>query len=30
MVWVFQDGNLGALGTTSTATLEANMPVLLF
>jgi RND superfamily putative drug exporter len=30
MVWVFQDGNLGALGTTSTGTLVANMPVLLF
>jgi RND superfamily putative drug exporter len=30
MVWIFQDGNLGALGTTSTGTLVANMPVLLF
>ncbi|WP_445168874.1 MMPL family transporter [Mycolicibacterium sp. Dal123E01] len=30
MVWIFQDGHLGALGTTSTGTLVANMPVLLF
>ena len=30
LVWVFQDGNLGALGTTPTGTLVANMPVLLF
>ena len=30
MVWVFQDGHLGALGTTSTGTLVANIPVLLF
>lgn len=30
MVWIFQDGNFGALGTTSTGTLVANMPVLLF
>ncbi|HEV7680168.1 MAG TPA: MMPL family transporter, partial [Candidatus Dormibacteraeota bacterium] len=30
LVWVFQDGHLGALGTTSTGTLVANMPVLLF
>lgn len=30
MVWVFQDGHLGALGTTPTGTLVANMPVLLF
>ena len=30
MVWIFQDGNLGALGTTSTGTLVANIPVLLF
>jgi RND superfamily putative drug exporter len=29
-VWIFQDGNLGALGTTATGTLVANMPVLLF
>ena len=28
MVWIFQDGNLGAFGTTSTGTLVANMPVL--
>jgi hypothetical protein len=27
---IFQDGHLGALGTTATATLVANMPVLLF
>ncbi|KRD05612.1 hypothetical protein ASE48_15610 [Mycobacterium sp. Root265] len=30
MVWIFQDGHLGALGTTSTGTLVANIPVLLF
>ncbi|MBV8294512.1 MAG: MMPL family transporter, partial [Mycobacterium sp.] len=30
MVWTFQDGHLGGLGTTSTGTLVANMPVLLF
>ena len=30
MVWIFQDGNLGGLGTTPTGTLVANMPVLLF
>jgi RND superfamily putative drug exporter len=30
MVWIFQDHHLGGLGTTSTATLVANMPVLLF
>lgn len=30
LVWVFQDGHLGALGTTPTGTLVANMPVLLF
>ncbi|WP_179965401.1 MMPL family transporter [Mycolicibacterium psychrotolerans] len=30
LVWIFQDGNLGALGTTPTGTLVANMPVLLF
>lgn len=29
-VWIFQDGHLGALGTTATGTLVANMPVLLF
>jgi RND superfamily putative drug exporter len=30
LVWIFQDGHLGALGTTSTGTLPANTPVLLF
>jgi len=30
LVWIFQDGNLGAFGTTPTGTLVANMPVLLF
>jgi uncharacterized membrane protein YdfJ with MMPL/SSD domain len=30
MVWIFQDGHLGGLGTTPTGTLVANMPVLLF
>jgi uncharacterized membrane protein YdfJ with MMPL/SSD domain len=30
LVWIFQDGHLGALGTTSTGTLAANTPVLLF
>ena len=30
MVWIFQDGHLGAFGTTPTGTLVANMPVLLF
>ena len=30
IVWIFQDGNLGGLGTTPTGTLVANMPVLLF
>ena len=30
LVWIFQDGHLSALGTTSTGTLVANMPVLLF
>ena len=30
MVWVFQDGHLGALGTTPSGTLVANVPVLLF
>ena len=29
-VWIFQEGHLGALGTTPTGTLVANMPVLLF
>jgi RND superfamily putative drug exporter len=30
LVWIFQDGHLGALGTTPTGTLVAVMPVLLF
>jgi RND superfamily putative drug exporter len=30
LVWIFQDGHLGAFGTTPTGTLTANMPVLLF
>ncbi|WP_297795649.1 MMPL family transporter [Mycobacterium sp.] len=30
LVWIFQDGHLGALGTTPSGTLVANMPVLLF
>ncbi|HEY7052516.1 MAG TPA: MMPL family transporter [Mycobacterium sp.] len=30
LVWIFQDGHLGAFGTTTTGTLAANMPVLLF
>ncbi|CAN5746039.1 MMPL family transporter [soil metagenome] len=30
LVWIFQDGHLGSLGTTSTGTLVANLPVLLF
>ncbi|WP_163801637.1 MMPL family transporter [Mycolicibacterium sediminis] len=30
MVWIFQDGHLAGLGTTSTGTLVANIPVLLF
>jgi putative drug exporter of the RND superfamily len=30
LVWIFQDGHLGALGTTSTGNLVANTPVLLF
>jgi RND superfamily putative drug exporter len=30
IVWVFQNGHLGGLGTTATGTLVANMPVLLF
>ncbi|HZA11515.1 MMPL family transporter [Mycobacterium sp.] len=30
LVWIFQDGHLGAIGTTATGTLAANMPVLLF
>ena len=30
LVWIFQDGHLGGLGTVATGTLVANMPVLLF
>jgi len=30
LVWIFQDGHLGGFGTTSTGTLEATLPVLLF
>ena len=30
IVWIFQDGHLGAFGATATGTLVANMPVLLF
>lgn len=30
LVWIFQEGHFGALGTTPTGTLVANMPVLLF
>jgi RND superfamily putative drug exporter len=30
LVWIFQDGHLGGLGTTTTGTLPANTPVLLF
>jgi putative drug exporter of the RND superfamily len=30
MVWIFQDGNLGGLGTTPSGVLVANIPVLLF
>ena len=30
MVWIFQEGNLGALGTTPSGILVANIPVLLF
>jgi uncharacterized membrane protein YdfJ with MMPL/SSD domain len=30
LVWIFQDGHFGGFGTTSTGTLVANMPVLLF
>jgi putative drug exporter of the RND superfamily len=30
MVWIFQDGHLGAFGTTPNGTLNANIPVLLF
>lgn len=30
LVWIFQEGHLGALGTTPTGTLVINIPVLLF
>lgn len=30
LVWVFQEGHLGALGTTPSGTLVANVPVLVF
>ena len=30
LVWIFQDGNLGALDTTSSGTLAISIPVLLF
>ena len=30
LAWIFQDGHLGALGTTPTGTLPVNIPVLLF
>jgi putative drug exporter of the RND superfamily len=30
LVWIFQDGHLGAFGTTATGTLVAHTPVLLF
>ena len=30
LVWVFQDGHLGGLGTTATGTLVADVPVLMF
>ena len=30
LVWIFQEGHLGAFGITSTGTLEANIPVLMF
>jgi putative drug exporter of the RND superfamily len=30
LVWIFQDGHLGAFGTTATGTMVANIPVLLF
>jgi putative drug exporter of the RND superfamily len=30
LVWVFQDGHLAGVGTTTTGTLVANVPVLLF
>jgi RND superfamily putative drug exporter len=30
VVWIFQDGHLGALGATATGTLAVTMPALLF
>jgi RND superfamily putative drug exporter len=30
LVWIFQDGHLGAFGTTATGTIVASVPVLLF
>ena len=30
LVWIFQDGHLGGLGTSTTGTLLANVPVLMF
>jgi len=30
MVWIFQEGHLGGLGSSTTGTLIANMPVLMF
>ena len=30
LVWIFQEGHLGAFGTTATGTLVASVPVLLF
>lgn len=30
LVWIFQDGHLGAVGTTTTGTLAINIPVLMF
>ncbi len=30
LVWIFQEGHLGAVGTTSTGTLAVNVPVLMF
>jgi putative drug exporter of the RND superfamily len=30
LVWIFQDGHLGGLGTTHAGTLDLNMPMLLF
>ena len=30
MVWIFQEGHLGGLGTSVVGTLQANMPVLMF